>query len=361
MALKNELKFGLESEYIILNKNPFKPLWHKDVTFSQINQILEEIDISDMPSLADLELEPPHKKKMPFVVEGYHLPNMEDDPKELLPKGIEIRTPVCCSLDDLIQIHKTLHGRLKKTLSKYNLDITALSHHPVESEFEGPQNKRRHDYWQWSMEVMTTYGPDINVGVPKSVMDTVDQKDLLAKINYYAPALSALSVASPFLNSKPWYYQKNKLGHSYRMFKRSYIAPPIEIHPHENNRFEFKIFDMPSSLQEIRAQFGIFLALFFSDQLKGRAKHQDRIYQLGEVSKKGLAADGIGMVLDDFFEQASKTLESIGFDPKIIELYQMRFKNSVTPAKMMSEQYLTGSTLEDILIQRSNLEETSMI
>jgi hypothetical protein len=34
---------------------------------------------------------PPHRKSGPYVVEGYHLPDPEMNPIDLLPKGVEIR------------------------------------------------------------------------------------------------------------------------------------------------------------------------------------------------------------------------------------------------------------------------------
>ena len=49
-----------------------------------------------------------------------------------------------------------------------------MSHHPVEDRFEGPQNKRRHDFWQWAMLAMTTYGPDVNVSLPAPLNDRLD-------------------------------------------------------------------------------------------------------------------------------------------------------------------------------------------
>jgi hypothetical protein len=56
--------------------------------------------------------------------------------------------------------------------------------------FEGPQNKRRYDHWQWAMKAMTTYGPDINVSVPLDLAERLDLHELHGKVNYYAPALT---------------------------------------------------------------------------------------------------------------------------------------------------------------------------
>ena len=203
------------------------------------------------------------------------------------------------------------------------------------------------------MEVMTTYGPDINVGIPDELVKTISIEDLQEKINYYGPALSALSVASPFCNGQPWEYAKGKFGKSYRMHKRSYIAPPIEIHFDENNRFEFKIFDMPNSRIEIEAQILSFLILLLNDSLLGRATHQTRIYDLGEVAKKGLQAEGIQEKLDEIFNGADALLEEWGFVAKSLSVFTKRLASGITPADEMLQLYRVNNSMQDVLRQRS--------
>lgn len=269
-------RFGLEAEFILVRIDDFWPLWHQEISFERLNQILERIPIDDIGSLDGLELEPPHRKLMPYVVEGYHVPDQDFAAIDIKPKGVEIRTPVYHTLSECLLGFETLLKRLQIALQKEGMGVVALSHHPRESRFTGPQNKRRHDFWQWAMEVMTTYGPDINIAVPDEVRERIDLKDLEAKIDYYGPALSALSVASPFTENGLW-KMRGEFGQSYRMFKRSIIAPPVEIHPDENWRLEFKVFDMPNSTLDFQCQFLCFLALLLNPELKGRAgKHRDR-------------------------------------------------------------------------------------
>src|SRR5215471_8938067 len=109
------------------------------------------------------------RKPGPYTVEGYHLPDPRMNPIDLLPKGVEIRTPVCSSIEECLGAFKALHGRLQRGLADAGFQAVALSFHPTEIDFSGPQNKRRYDYWQWAMAAMLTYGPDINVALPKEV------------------------------------------------------------------------------------------------------------------------------------------------------------------------------------------------
>lgn len=345
-------RFGLESEYLVVKKEDLTPLWHQDLTFEALNEIFESISLEGIPSCEDLDLEPPQTKLMPFVVEGYHLPDMTLQAKEILPKGVEIRTPVCHSLEEVLEVHKTLYRRLKEAMNKSDYDLVSLSHHPLESNFSGPQNKRRHDYWQWSMEVMTTYGPDINLSLPPVLAEMVQEADLEAKINHYGPALSALSVASPFLNGVPWKI-RGEHGKSFRMYKRSYIAPPIEFHPTEKNRYEFKVFDMPNSIQEIEAQFLSFLALVLDEGLKGRATKQTRIYDLGQVARKGLAAEEMKERATELLERAPAVLKEWGYSTEALNIFRERIITGRTPADDMIDLYKKNNSLTDVLLERS--------
>lgn len=355
--------FGLEAEFIVFDTENNTPLWHTDLKFENLYRIMSQVEFSDLPSLDGLELEKPHRHLLPFVVEGYHLPNMNDDASDILPKGLEIRTPVCGSLQECMTTFRTLYTRMQAALAPENLALLSLSHHPLHAEFKGPQNKRRHDYWQWAMEVMTTYGPDINVSFPQEIAQRINDEDLIRKINYYGPALSALSVASPLVNNDLW-QDRNQLGLSYRMFKRSYIAPPIEIHPHEKGRYEFKVFDMPKNLADFEAQFLSFLVLVLDESLPGRTSHQARIYDLGQVARFGLTAEFVEDRLTEFSRNAEKVLSAEGFNPRPFMNYLDRLKSKRTPAHEIRDIYLhhdrdMAKTLKDLLDEQMKFQWTT--
>jgi len=350
---KKDFRFGIEAEFLVAKADTFEPLWHKHLSFGFLNEIFESISLDGIPSLEGLELEAPATKLMPYVVEGYHLPDMDLQAREVLPKGVEIRTPVCASLEECSAVFRLLYTRLEKAMKEKNLALVSLSHHPTETGFTGPQNKRRHDYWQWSMEVMTTYGPDINVSLPKELAEKLDLIDLEAKINYYGPSLSAISVAAPFCGGEPW-EMRGKTGKSFRMHKRSYIAPPVEFHPDEKNRLEFKVFDMPSSMREFEAQFLSFLALVLDSSLQGRASKQTRIYDLGQVARFGLQAEQMSERAEELLTKAPALLKEWGFDPAALEVFTDRLRSGRTPADDMIALYeKSGRNLRAVLEQRS--------
>lgn len=333
--MNDRFRFGLEAEFMLASTD-LRPLWYKDVTFATLDRIFESISLDGIPSLEGLAAEPPHKKLMPFIVEGYGIPDENFEIKDAYPKGIEIRTPVCGSIGEVLSVYEELYERVKKALGSEGMLPVAISHHPTEYKFTGPQNKRRHDFWLWAMEVMTTYGPDINVSFPKEITDELfsDLEDLNAKVNYYAPALASISLASPFLRGEPWMI-KGEQGKSYRTFKRSVVAPAIELHPDENFRIEFKVFEMTRKVSDFEAYFLLTLALFLDKGLKGRASQQERIYDLGSVARMGTLAPQMKERLTEVYGRAPEVLRSHGFDPAPLKGLVERIEKNETPADEM--------------------------
>ena len=64
----------------------------------------------------------------------------------------------------------------------------------------------------------------------------LDVRALHAKVNYYAPALTALTLASPLSQGELWTI-RGRVGKSIRTYRRSVLAPAIEIQ-------NFRPFDM---------------------------------------------------------------------------------------------------------------------
>lgn len=349
----NDFRFGLEAEYMLANAHDMKPLWYRDITFKELDLIFESISLEGIPSLEGLSAEPPHKKLMPFIVEGYGVPDENFVVQDAYPKGIEIRTPVCHTLEQTFEVFELLYSRVKSALREKGLCPIAISHHPIESKFSGPQNKRRHDFWLWAMEVMTTYGPDINVSFPKDISDKLfaNTEDLFAKVNYYAPALAAISLAAPFSQGAPW-EMKGQRGKSFRTFKRSVVAPAMELHADENFRIEFKVFEMTTKSREFRNYFLLVLSLFLDETLKGRSSNQERIYDLGAVSRFGIHAEGMKARLDEILNHSEAVLSKFGFDPAPLGSLNL---NMTTSDRMLS-LYDDGKTIPEIMREFSSHE-----
>jgi len=328
--MRNEFRFGLEAEFLLVDANSFLPLSHRDLRFQTLNDVLEGIPVEDF-NCSRFKIEPPHRKAIPYIVEGYHLPDQEMNPIDLLPKGVEIRTPVYDNIEDCVSALRTLHERLQKALAKLGYQAAALSFHPNEVRFEGPQNKRRHDFWQWAMEAMVTYGPDVNVSIPKALAAELNVKDLNEKVNFYAPALTALSLASPLRGGDLWRI-RGRVGKSVRTYHRSAIAPAIEIHPDEHLRLEFKTFEMSTLLEDYRNYFLLWLALLLDNRLKGRASDQTRIYDLGRVACHGVQVETVLHRASEVLMSAPGALDDWGFDCQSLHTFRHRLETGHLPA-----------------------------
>jgi Glutamate-cysteine ligase family 2(GCS2) len=346
--------FGLETEYLLVDATTFRPLWYRDLTFARLNEALESIGLDGLPALDGLELEPPMRKLMPFAVEGYHVPDREMNPIDLWPKGIEIRTPVCASIQACLDCLQVVHARLQVALGRIGYQAVALSHHPTEDQFEGPQNKRRHDFWQWAMQAMRTYGPDVNVSLPRDLNDRLDVKDLFAKVNYYAPALTALSLASPFHRGDLWRI-RGGVGKSIRTYRRSVVAPALEVHPEEAGRLEFKTFEMTPRLGDFHAYFLLWLELLLDEGLGGRASDQSRIYDLGAVARFGLAAETIGERAAQVLDRAPDVLARWGFDSRPLEPFRRRLETGRLPADDLIDLFRQEGSIPAVLRHLSAL------
>ena len=176
-----------------------------------------------------------------------------------------------------------------------------------------------------------TYGPDVNVSVPKAVAAELDFKDLNQKVNYYAPALTALTLASPLREGDLWRI-RGRIGKSVRTYHRSAIAPAIEIHPDENLRLELKPFEMSASLTDYRNYFLLWLALILDDGLKGRASDQSRVYDLGRVACHGVQVETVLERANEVLSRAPHALSGWGFDCDSLDIFKQRLETGHLPA-----------------------------
>lgn len=355
----NGYKFGLEAEYLLCAKKDYRPLWWPDLNFNDLYDILENISLEGIPDLQGLDSEDAHRRILPFVVEGYHIKNDNNVAIGMMPKGVEIRTPICFNIEDTLACFKTLFKRMKGHLEAKGYAPCAISHHPRYYDFNGPRCGRRFDFWKWAMEVMTTYGPDINISFPKPITEKLygNKKDFEAKLSYYAPALTALSLASPFYKDG----LKSSFSHSYlrsiRTFRRSTIAPLLEWHEDENFRIEYKFFEMSDYVQDFRAYFYLCLILTLEDRLAGRALPQEGIYLMGEVAAQGLDSQIVQDILEEFFLCAKGTIKKYGLNPIAIDLMEKRWKLKETPAEKMIKRYMIEKNYTGILRDRSSLKD----
>jgi glutamate-cysteine ligase len=357
----NGYRFGLEGEYLLVEASSFRPLWHDDLTFNRLNSLLESIDFEPMLGglpLDGLELDPPHRKLMPYYVEGYAIGDQElTTYVDVRPKGIEIRTPVCPDLDYCLRVYENLYQGLQTALGDAGYRAIGIGHHPTAGDFNGPQNHKRHDWWQWATRVASTYGPDFNLSVPDAHRFRFDWDELHRRANYYGPALVAFSLNSPVSHGVLW-QPRGQQGLSARTYRRSPYGPMLAYHPKEGGRVEFKSFDMPTDRRDFASFFLLWLWLMDDTKAPGRADDQDRIYDLGALARFGWGAEDIATRAEEALDRAERTLTSLGMNPAPLDRLRKRLQQRAVPADALIDQFRTDSSVAGLLRYLDEIAES---
>ena len=339
--------FGIEAEFLLLDKSSFRPLFYQDLNFDHLIDLLDAIPVSDYGS-EGFNVKPLHRLASPYLVEGYYLTDEEMKPHTLLAKGVELRTPLASTIEQSVSSLDDLYGRLQTALAPANYATAIISHHPTESKFEAPPNYKRHDYWQWALTAMTTMGPDINISVPSQYAYAIDQKALHDKINYYMPALVALSLASPLLDGDLWNV-RGAIGKSIRTYRRSLWAPLYYIHHKPSLRFEFKGFEMARNLNDYKAFFLMCLAVLLDSELDGSASDATRIYDLGQIAVQGLDLPFVRERIQRVLESGARTANKLGFDSSPLDQMWARLDSRRVPADDIIELFTQNRSIPETM------------
>lgn len=349
------LRFGIEAEYLLAEQDTFRPLSHRELAFAELNALLESIDVRDLPPVAGLLPQPPHRRVMPYVIEGYHLPDPQAAESTLVPKGIEIRTPVCRSIEETSAVLGELLGRLQQRLAAAGLVATVLAHHPYDDSFTGPQGARSETAWRWASQAMMTYGPDMNVGLPADLAERLEAADLFAKVDYYAPAMALLSLAAPIQGGSLWTY-RGRQGRSLRTFRRSPVGQAVELHPEQPGRIEFKSFDMSPRLDELAAYLALWTAVLLDDGLPGRSDESTRRQELQAAAVHGLDDASLRERAAALIDRGRSSLPRLDLDPALLEPLARRLERGQLPADEIIDRIKAGASIEDLLRERTGIE-----
>ena len=351
----DEFGFGIEGEFLLLNAATGRPLRLEELDFQQLRRLVDGIPADDISS-DGLNIKPLHVKACPFLIEGYYLTDSDMKPTRMLPKGIEIRTPIAATIEDSIDTLKTMFERLQERLRREGLSAAVISHHPTASDLEAPQNYRRHDYWQWALTAATTYGPDINISLPRKLSDRIDRDHLARKINHYLPPLIALTLNSPFYLGDLWRVG-GRIGKSIRTFRRSRWAPLCYIHEKPRLRYEFKGFEMSPYLSDYQAMFLVSLAILLDGSLDGRATELVARDELREIAIAGLAVPTVRKRASIIIESARATARKLGFGDRGLDVFAGRLEGEQLPANEIISTFETKGSINGTMRTLTHLSD----
>lgn len=123
-----------------------------------------------------------------------------------------------------------------------------------------------------------------------------------------------------------------KTGKSVRTYRRSTIAPAIEIHRKENLRLEFKGLEMSRSITDYHGYFLLWLMLILDQGLMGRPTKQTRIYDLRQVAKNEIDAETVRTRAGEVLDRAPDVLARLGFDCRPLDFLRQRLTSNRLPA-----------------------------
>ena len=109
---------------------------------------------------------------------------------------------------------------------------------------------------------------------------------------------------------------------------------------------------MTSKSREFYNYFLLVLALFLDESLKGRSSNQERIYDLGAVSRFGIHAEGMKIRLEEILHNAPQVLMKFGFDPSPLKSLNL----NMTTADRMISFFDDGKSIPEIMREFSFLE-----
>ncbi len=281
--------YGLEHEMCFINSNnTFADF--TNTNFKDFQNIIDALPLYSedykMLRIGDAKI-----KLKRWYVEGFERYNAVGNVIDCVPKGIEIRTTVHSSLDNLMREYNESFEILVKEALSFGYRPICLSFNPIHSKFslKTPLNRYEQKLRNSSPETLTaqipmvTFGPDLSISSP--FFDLEKLIDVGKKLTYYSPYIVPFSFSSPFLNNKissflsVRTYYRTGLRPSVLVFfknKKNQISSKPSLTqesrvPKEHGRIEFKAFDTCKNTFLYEALFVLLKGIALDTKLKGRS------------------------------------------------------------------------------------------
>lgn len=280
-------RFGIEHEFPCVDSSG-QFVDFVTATYEDLARVVDELPLieSDAESLRTGDLGIKAKR---WYIEGFERFSADGEYLRTDPKGFEIRTPICDSIDQAVT---TLTGdieRWEQVAGRYGYTALSTALNPFRSEYvpNPPLNEwevrdRSTPEEQTAYIHMLTYGPDISFS--HSDYTAADTIDIARKLTHYSPFIVPFSFTAPFYRGEPWG------GYSRRTFYRTGKRPAALVFvdrdediiesfptltdrariPAEVGRIEFKAFDCPPAVGLYRSLAALLIGIALDETLPGR-------------------------------------------------------------------------------------------
>ncbi|MET0386498.1 MAG: glutamate-cysteine ligase family protein [Polyangiales bacterium] len=287
---------GIECEYVLIDIAGAEPGRIRDFTnldFAAAMQLLGDRAGQDDPRLAvgDLGI-----RRGYWYLEGDERFDAAGKFRELVVKGVEVRTPPAPDVPSAMQALLALEAELASRLAGFGLGLAVAAYNPLRDSYQHdpPLNdwelklRAAERSYGGSLVSTLTYGPDVNLSW--SELSPEDNLHLARKLHHYAPFLVPFSFNSPYAAGARW------AGYSKRTWERAGQRPVVKLYldedsplvqrgeseliwparsHHEHGRIEFKAFDAVHSPELLSACCQLLVGLCLDTTLPGRSEEVD--------------------------------------------------------------------------------------
>ena len=285
-------RFGIEHEFPVADAAG-RFCDFDNTTYEEMARAIEPLPVfeSDYAGLRVGDLGIKNKR---WYIEGFERFGEMGEYLRTEPKGFEIRTPICHSLDQAVSTLADDVARFERIATPLGFRPLRTALNPFKSAYvpNPPLNAWETAARQSPEEIsahihMLTHGPDLSFSHPHlAPSETVD---IARKLTYYSPCIVPFSFSSPFFAGELWG------GYSRRTFYRTGARPSVLVFmgaeedltpsiptltdrariPAEAGRIEFKAFDCPRDIEMYRAWGALLVGVALDETLSGRAHVPD--------------------------------------------------------------------------------------
>lgn len=347
------LRCGIEYEFPLADQQ-HRFVDFSNTSFEQLDEIVAKLPKyeADYPELriGDLGI-----KEKRWYIEGYERFDKQGTYLKTEIKGMEIRTPICSSIDEAVATLETDYTQFVKLAMESGFRPLATSYNPFQPPFapQPPLNTwetthRTTPEEQTATIHMLTYGPDVSF----SYEDWDAQRVIRAatKLTYYSPYLVPFSFSSPFNQGKLWgglsrrTHERNGLrpaalaflGNKADLIDSRPTLTEIARVPAEAGRIEFKGFDCCADLKLYGSLLALVIGVALSDELTDTLAIPPAA-QLQAASIQGLRDDTIYRQTRHVLELAGRALPAA--DQGWLAPLEGQLRRRRCPADQIIERY----------------------
>ena len=302
-----------------------------------------------------------------WYIEGFERFDEAGNVIDCPPKGIEIRTTICESIEEATAQLEESFRLLCAESTQDGFTPVLTSFHPYQHEFipTPPLNAYEQARRQSSPEAetahipMLTQGPDLNLS--SSDLTTKQIVDVGRKLTYYSPFITPFSYSSPFYKGDLWE------GLSARTFYRTGERPAVMVFvcsgddliksvpsltqiarvPAESGRIEFKAFDSCGDFDLYASLCALLKGLVLDTTLQERRTVPDAaMHQIS--ARSGFRDETIYQGTVKVLTAAKNALKGDRDQHYLTKLEDM-LSRRFSPAEDMIHDYKAGASIEQIL------------